>query len=28
MNYRRLNEVTVRRIAKTDSAIRGYIYTD
>jgi surface antigen len=28
MNYRRLNEVTIRRVAKTDSTIRGYIYTD
>lgn len=28
MNYRRLNEVTVRRIPKDDSTIRGYIYTD
>lgn len=28
MNYRRLNEVTIRRISKNDSSIRGYIYTD
>lgn len=28
MNYRRLNEVTVRKVPKTDSAIRGYIYVD
>ncbi|MDD2916926.1 MAG: LysM peptidoglycan-binding domain-containing protein [Candidatus Gracilibacteria bacterium] len=28
MNYRRLNEVTIRRVSKNDPAIRGYIYTD
>lgn len=28
MNYRRLNEVTIRRISRNDSSIRGYIYTD
>lgn len=28
MNYRRLNEVTIRRIPKTDPTIRGYIYSD
>lgn len=28
MNYRRLNEVTVRRISSDDRSIRGYIYTD
>ena len=28
MNYRRLNEVTVRRIPKNHSTIRGYIYAD
>jgi surface antigen len=28
MNYRRLNEVTVRRISMNDGAIRGYIYVD
>lgn len=28
MNYRRLNEVTIRRIPKTDPSIRGYIYSD
>lgn len=28
MNYRRLNEVTIRRVSKDDPAIRGYIYTD
>lgn len=28
MNYRRLNEVTIRRVAKDDNAIRGYIYSD
>ncbi|MDP2104004.1 MAG: LysM peptidoglycan-binding domain-containing protein, partial [Candidatus Gracilibacteria bacterium] len=28
MNYRRLNEVTIRRISKDDPAIRGYIYSD
>lgn len=28
MNYRRLNEVTVRKVPKTDGAIRWYIYVD
>lgn len=28
MNYRRLNEVTVRKVPVTDRAIRGYIYVD
>lgn len=28
MNYRRLNEVTVRRIPANHSSIRGYIYVD
>lgn len=28
MNYRRLNEVTIRRVDRTDSTIKGYIYTD
>ena len=28
MNYRRLNEVTVRRVPKNDGSIRGYIYAD
>lgn len=28
MNYRRLNEVTIRRISKTDATIKGYIYVD
>lgn len=28
MNYRRLNEVTIRRVSKDDPSIRGYIYTD
>lgn len=28
MNYRRLNEVTIRRIPKNDPSIRGYIYVD
>lgn len=28
MNYRRLNEVTVRKVDKDDRAIRGYIYVD
>ncbi len=28
MNYRRLNEVTIRRISINDRSIRGYIYTD
>lgn len=28
MNYRRLNEVTIRRISKNDPSIRGYIYSD
>lgn len=28
MNYRRLNEVTIRRIPKTDTTIKGYIYVD
>lgn len=28
MNYRRLNEVTIRRVSKSDGSIRGYIYTD
>lgn len=28
MNYRRINEVTIRKIPKNDSSIDGYIYTD
>ncbi len=28
MNYRRLNEVTIRRVPKTDATIKGYIYVD
>ncbi len=28
MNYRRFNEVTVRKIPKNDSSIKGYIYSD
>ncbi len=28
MNYRRLNEVTIRRVSKDDPSIRGYIYTN
>lgn len=28
MNYRKLNEVTIRKISKTDSSIDGYIYAD
>lgn len=28
MNYRKINEVTVRRVPKSDRAIRWYIYTD
>lgn len=28
MNYRRLNEVTVRRIPSGDPTIKGYIYVD
>lgn len=28
MNYRKLNEVTVRKVPKSDGAIRGYIYVD
>jgi surface antigen/LysM repeat protein len=28
MNYRKLNEVTVRKIPKNDATIRGYIYVD
>lgn len=28
MNYRRLNEVTVRKVNRDDGAINGYIYTD
>lgn len=28
MNYRRLNEVTIRRIPKDDPSIRGYIYSN
>lgn len=28
MNYRKLNEVTVRKVPKTDRAIRWYIYVD
>ncbi|MDD2565443.1 MAG: LysM peptidoglycan-binding domain-containing protein [Candidatus Gracilibacteria bacterium] len=28
MNYRRFNEVTVRKISKSDPSIRGYIYTN
>lgn len=28
MNYRRINEVTIRKIAKNDASIDGYIYVD
>lgn len=28
MNYRRLNEVTIRKVPKNDSGIDGYIYAD
>jgi hypothetical protein len=28
MNYRKLNEVTVRKVPKSDGAIRWYIYVD
>jgi len=28
MNYRRLNEITIRRVSKNDSSIQGYIYTN
>ncbi len=28
MNYRRLGEVTIRRVSKSDPTIRGYIYAD
>lgn len=28
MNYRRLNEITIRRVAKSDPSIRGYIYSN
>lgn len=28
MNYRKLNEVTYRRVAKSDRAIQGYIYAE
>jgi hypothetical protein len=28
MNYRKLWEVTYRRVAKDDRAIEGYIYVD
>lgn len=28
MNYRKLYEITTRRVSKNDPAIRGYIYTD
>ena len=28
MNYRRLNEVTIRKVPKNDAAIDGYIYVD
>ncbi|MBW7954943.1 LysM peptidoglycan-binding domain-containing protein [Candidatus Gracilibacteria bacterium] len=28
MNYRRLNEVTTRKVPKNDRAIKGYIYVD
>ena len=28
MNYRRLNEVTIRRVPRNDPSIKGYIYTD
>jgi hypothetical protein len=28
MNYRRLNEVTYRKIPKNDRAIQWYIYVD
>ncbi|HRI35749.1 MAG TPA: CHAP domain-containing protein [bacterium] len=28
MNYRALNEVTVRKVLKNEAAIKGYIYVD
>lgn len=28
MNYRRVGEVTIRRVSKNDPSIRGFIYTD
>lgn len=28
MNYRRINEVTIRKIPKNDASIDGYIYID
>jgi hypothetical protein len=28
MNYRRLNEITIRKVSKDDTAIRWYIYVD
>lgn len=28
MNYRRLNEVTIRRVSRDDPSIRGYIYSN
>jgi len=28
MNYRRYNEITIRRVDKDDGTIRGYIYSD
>jgi LysM repeat protein len=28
MNYRKLGEITIRRVPKDDSSIRGYIYVD
>lgn len=28
MNFRRINEVTIRRVSSDDAAIKGYIYAD
>ena len=28
MNYRRINEVTIRKVPKDDASIDGYIYLD
>jgi hypothetical protein len=28
MNYRRINEVTIRKVPKDDPTIDGYIYVD
>jgi hypothetical protein len=28
MNYRRINEVTTRKVSKSDRSIKGYIYVD